>query len=84
MADSGAARLVEAGNPAAFADAMACLIANRDSQMSMGAASRRLGQTMSWSNVARPLLQAVADPAAFRTIPQKPSPTWMIRYRLGV
>jgi len=84
MADSGAARLVNAGDPSAFADAMAGLVADPDSQASMGAASQRLGRTMSWSNVARPLLEAVEDPTAFRNIPHKPSSSWMIRYRLGV
>ena len=84
MMEAGAARIAPAGNANRMADEMASLVADPVLAGTMGEASRKLGRSMCWSSVAKPFLDAVADPSAFRTIPEKPSRAWMVRYRLGI
>lgn len=84
MKESGAALLAPAGDAGAMADAMASIATDSVLARTLGEASLRLGGTMTWSHVARPLLEAVADPSSFRLVPEKPSRAWMLRYRLGI
>lgn len=84
MKEAGAALLAPAGEASALADAMGSLATDAVLAKRMGEASLQLGRSMTWSQVARPLLDAVSDPHSFRSVPEKPSRAWMVRYRLGI
>jgi glycosyltransferase involved in cell wall biosynthesis len=84
MCEVGAARMVKAGDHEAFAGAISEIASIPSTRVEMGEASRRLGRSMGWSKLARPLLDSVDNPDGFRQIPSRPNRAWMLRNRLGI
>lgn len=84
MERSGAARLAPEGDPAALAKAIRHLATADSRWIEACARSKALGETMRWSEVVKPFLEALEDPDAFRAPAAGIGATQALRYALGI
>lgn len=84
MERSGAARLAPEADPSALAAAIRSF-ATRDAGWTQACSrSRSLGETMRWSRVVTPFLEALEDPNAFRAPTSGIGAAQAFRYALGI
>jgi len=83
MAAAGAAIQVPARDAAALADAVSALSLDPGRAADLGAASRSLGQKMTWKDSLRPFLSDLSDPSAFRGRGVRPGWRDLARYFLS-
>lgn len=84
MERSGAALLAPEGNPSALADAIRGFASIDARWIDACSRSKRLGDTMRWSEVVRPFLAALDAPDAFRHPSTGITAPQALRYALGI
>lgn len=81
MTDAGAALSVQAGDASSLSRALLeCSGRSGD----FAAASRRLGQELSWDRILGAWTARLRDPRSFTSSGPVPSPLWLLRHRIGI